>query len=173
VFVSDKAPLSAQNADFYSAWSWDLLQRRCLREARRILARREDAEEAAQEALMRAWRQRDRCQQPAARTAWVAQIARNEALRVLARQRGRAELSNDDVYGVQPLQGSWEEQTIERLFLTQALEVLAPADRSLFLLRYKGDVSHASLAAALCLPEATVRVRLYRIRRRLREGMGD
>ena len=74
-------------------WRWDELRSRCLRETGQILRRREDAEEAAQDALLRAWRQRHQCQALGDPEPWVAQIARNEALRTLDKRRRREDRS--------------------------------------------------------------------------------
>src|SRR3954464_11149621 len=68
-------------------WDWADLRRRSRAEALRVLGDPYTADEAAQEAMTRAWRQRHRCRTPGRPTAWVAQIARNEALRVRAGER--------------------------------------------------------------------------------------
>ena len=44
----------------WDSWDWNALSTSCLREARRLLDSEQDAEEAAQEALLRAWRGRER-----------------------------------------------------------------------------------------------------------------
>src|SRR3954471_15304189 len=64
---------------------WLALRQYCLGEALRVLRDREDAEEAAQEALLRAWRHR-RSRRSGSWRPWVRAIARNEALRVAARR---------------------------------------------------------------------------------------
>ncbi len=67
-------------------WNWDLVRAQCLRETERILGRSGTAEDAAQEAAVRAWRRRDSCLTPERPQPWVATIARNEALRIADRQ---------------------------------------------------------------------------------------
>src|SRR6266576_6464918 len=66
-------------------WNWSELRNRCVREARRVLEDPHHAEDAAQEALARAWRKRDTCRSAESRVPWVLQITRNEALRMRAR----------------------------------------------------------------------------------------
>lgn len=68
-------------------WNWTDVRALCLREARRVLGPSSAAGDAAQEAAIRAWRQRERCQTPARPDAWLAAIARHEALRLLAERR--------------------------------------------------------------------------------------
>src|SRR5205085_7688387 len=70
-------------------WQWELSRQRCMREAWRILRNRDDAEEAVQEALARAWRKRAACRTPWAPLPWLLQITRNEAMRFAARRRRR------------------------------------------------------------------------------------
>src|SRR5436309_11951235 len=69
-------------------WDWPLIRKRCAAEAFRILRRDHDADEAVQEALVRAWRGRASCRTPEAPLPWCLQITRNEALRLIGRRRG-------------------------------------------------------------------------------------
>src|SRR5437868_3423639 len=68
------------------AGDWTSARSRCLREARRVLRDPHDAEEAVQEALVRAWRRRESCQSRDEPLPWLLQITRNESLRLLARR---------------------------------------------------------------------------------------
>ena len=56
----------------------------------RILGSFEDAEDALQEALVRAWRQLSSLKSPAALRAWLYRIATNVALNMLAARKARA-----------------------------------------------------------------------------------
>lgn len=158
-----------------SPWPWEHLHERCLRETSRILRRREDAEEAAQEALLRAWRLRHHCRHPDTRAAWVVKIARNEAFRVQARRCRRVEQPAAPGMPWQDALSprSFEEETLARLAWEDAIGRLDPRERALVILRYAGDITQASLAEALGLPESTVRVRLHRIRNRLGQVIGS
>src|SRR5687768_901421 len=68
-------------------WDWSDLRLRCLTETRRVLGHGGAAEDATQEALIRAWRQRDSCQDPRRPGPWISTIARREALRLASRHR--------------------------------------------------------------------------------------
>ena len=59
---------------------------------------------------------------------------------------------------------------LSRLATRQALSVLAPDERALVHLRYRHDLTQAEVARRLDLPEGTVKVRLHRIRKRLRNA---
>jgi RNA polymerase sigma-70 factor (ECF subfamily) len=131
------------------------------------------AEDAAQEALARAWVKWDRCREEERRTAWLGAIARNEALRLRAREHGRKEvpLEEDDGPGVPP--GEPEAAVTDRLEVRRAVGHLKEVDQELVRLRYFEDLPHAEVAEHMGMTEATVRVRLHRLRRNLERELGD
>jgi len=147
-------------------WNWTDLRWRCRAEALRVLRDPEAADDAAQEAVARAWRQRGSCHNPAAPGPWVAQIARNEALRLWQREQRRQARSGEveeEPASAEPL----EDEMIRRVSVHQALESLTDEERQLVKLRYESDLAHPAIAKELGLPEGTVKVRLHRIRKRL------
>lgn len=153
-------------------WNWPLLRTRCQREARRLLRNPDDAEEAAQEALTRAWRKRDTCRTPRTPVPWVIQITRNEAFRLMGRRR--EELS------AQPGRDEGEsagapsaEELVARADLRRAVSRLPTDERVVLYLRYEEDLKQKRIAELLDIPEGTVKVRLYRARERLRVHLTD
>jgi RNA polymerase sigma-70 factor (ECF subfamily) len=147
-------------------WDWAGLRSRCFREAVRVLPRA-DAEEAVQEALVRAWLRRDACRSPEAPLPWLLEITRNEARRLHGRQARRATRELDDATTPAPEQDELT-GTADRVSVEQALDTLAAADRQLLRLRYADDLTQSEVARRLGVPESTVKVRLHRARRRLR-----
>ncbi len=150
-------------------WDWSLISRRCTLEALRMLRARHDAEEVAQEALVRAWRSRRSCRTPEAPLQWCLQITRNEALRVIGRRRAmRNGESFESVENVADSVLTAEgERTLTRVDVGRALRALSVDERRLIALRYAFDYSHPQIAAELEIPDATARVRLHRARKRL------
>ena len=151
-------------------WDGQVARSRCLREARRLLRDREDAEEAVQEALARAWRRRGSCASPEAPLGWMLQITRNEAWRILDRQTRRT--FNEAAAANERADASEEpiETLVSSVATRQALACLRPDERILIDLRYRHDLSQSEVARALDLPEGTVKVRLHRIRKRLKDA---
>jgi RNA polymerase sigma-70 factor (ECF subfamily) len=145
----------------------------CLRETRRVLDSEQDAEEAAQDALLRAWRKRASQTRIGAETPWVRQIARNEALRLVARRARARDLYTDA--SDELLEGVPAAQDVsllaEIIDLREAIAELAPRDALLLRLRYEGDLTQPRLARLAGMPEGTVKIRLHRIRGRLRERL--
>jgi RNA polymerase sigma-70 factor, ECF subfamily len=129
---------------------------------------RAEAEEAVQEALIRAWTRRSACRTPEAPLPWLLEITRNEARRLLERSR-RARRAQMEAEPAEPeleddaLRGATTRVTVE-----EALARLADADRRVLRLRYADDLTQAEVARRLGVPEGTVKVRLHRARRRLR-----
>jgi RNA polymerase sigma-70 factor (ECF subfamily) len=130
---------------------------------------RVDAEEAVQEALVRAWLRRDACRSPEAPLPWMLEITRNEARRLLGRQARRASRELFDELTPSPEHQDGElSGTAVRVTVEQALGTLAEADQRMLRLRYADDLTQGEVARRLGVPEGTVKVRLHRARRRLR-----
>lgn len=129
-----------------------------------------EAEEAVQEALVRAWQRRHACRAPEAPLPWIIQITRNESRRLLERRSRRMgrelvahtpqEPETDDA----ELAGATTRVTVE-----QAMSGLDDTDRRVLHLRYDEDLTQSEVARRLGMPEGTVKVRLHRARLRLRE----
>jgi RNA polymerase sigma-70 factor (ECF subfamily) len=146
---------------------WLRLRECCFQEALRVLRHREDAEEAAQEALLRAWRHRG-SRRSEAWLPWVRTIARNEALRVGERRR---RFSAREVHAAEPpdVQAPLEvDGIVDALSLRSLLGPLRQDERELLRLRYEDDLTNPEIARRLGMPEGTVKVRLHRLRSRLR-----
>jgi RNA polymerase sigma-70 factor (ECF subfamily) len=58
-----------------------------------------------------------------------------------------------------------------RIDISRTLKDLAPNERLLIALRYGYDWSNAEIADTLEIPEATARVRLHRLHKRLRAAL--
>jgi RNA polymerase sigma-70 factor (ECF subfamily) len=148
-------------------WDWSMIRKRCVIEAMRILRRQQDADEAVQEALARAWRSRASCRTPDAPLPWCLQITRNEAFRVIRRRQAQACDPLDEI-AVEDARARREQpRTLIRIDVSRALGTLEPHERHLIALRYMCDYSHAEIAEQFDIPEATARVRLHRARKRL------
>lgn len=157
----------------WDSWDWTALSTSCLQEARRLLDSEQDAEEAAQDALLRAWRRREHQRERGAELWWVRRIARNEALRRLARRARARDLYTEApvelLDGVPAAQDC--SQLAEIIDLREAISELAPGDALLLRLRYERDLTQPRLARLAGMPEGTVKIRLHRIRGRLRERL--
>jgi RNA polymerase sigma-70 factor (ECF subfamily) len=126
-----------------------------------------EAEDIAQDALLRAWRRRSTLRDGTRRNQWLATIVRNEAFRQHARVRP------DPIATIESQEGADDERvvaTVEGADLHAALRRLPEKDRRLLLLRYDEDLTQAAIASRLGIPEGTVKVRLHRARDKLRRA---
>jgi len=157
------------NASSAVAWDWAGLRTRCFREAVRVLPRA-DAEEAVQEALVRAWLRQDACRSPEAPLPWLLEITRNEARRLLGRQARRSSL---ELFDAASREDDELVGTADRVTVEQALRTLGDGDQRVLRLRYAEDLTQVEVARRLGVPEGTVKVRLHRARRRLRSLLAE
>jgi len=128
-----------------------------------------EAEDIAQDALLRAWRRRSTLRDSGSRNQWLGTIVRNEAF------RQRARIRPDPVATIETFEGAEDERvvaTVERADLHAALKRLDENDRELLALRYGEDLTQAAIARRLGIPEGTVKVRLHRVRAKLRRAIG-
>ena len=152
-----------------TSWDWAELRSFCFSQALLVVGNRESADEAAQEAIMRAWRHRDSCRQPERPLAWLRQIAHNEAVRVATRRPKEVLV---DEPPAAPDRRTYDNDLLEdRLLFRAILGTLSEADQELTLLRYYEDLTCATLADHFGLSETAVKVRLHRIRQTIKQRM--
>ena len=151
-----------------TSWDWGELRRFCFARALRVVSSPEAADEAAQEAILRAWRHRHRCREPDRPHGWLGRIAHNEALRVVGRRPNEVLAAEPFPYETR---SDTDGELEDRLLVSDALASLSESDQELARLRYYEDLTCATLAEHFGLSEATVKVRLHRLRHRLRTRM--
>jgi len=153
------------------------------RTARSILKSDAETEDALQDAYLRAWRALASFRADAKLSTWLVRIVINEALGRM-RRRGALVIPLDTATDpADPASEAWMEDDpdreperiamraeLRRLMETR-IDLLPDAYRSVFVLRAVEELSVEEVAAALDLPQATVRTRFFRARGLLREGL--
>jgi RNA polymerase sigma-70 factor, ECF subfamily len=141
--------------------------------ARWLLRGRADAEDVAQDAMLRAFRFFSGFHGGDAR-AWVLQIVRNTCYSWLEKNRP-LELSTEFDEGLYPQSGADPETLAiagdNRERLTRALEDLPPRFREVLVLRELEGCSYKEIAAVTSVPIGTVMSTLARARQRLQRAL--
>jgi RNA polymerase sigma factor (sigma-70 family) len=133
-----------------------------------------DAEEAAQDGFIAAYRALGRFRTGAPFRPWLLRIVANAARNQRRSSRRRAELSARWAEGLRtsdaaPSPEAEAEAAEERRALLRAVASLEVADRDVIACRYFLDLSVTETAAVLDCAEGTVKSRLSRALERLRE----
>jgi RNA polymerase sigma-70 factor (ECF subfamily) len=160
----------------------ELLRRhnqRLFRTARAILRDDAEAEDAVQEAYMKAIRAIGTFRAEAKLSTWLTRIAANEALERLRRRKRAEVLPLEPDVEPTPQADAPQPDTPEQLamraearrIVERRIDGLPEAFRTVFVLRMVEEMTVEETAAALGVPEATVRTRLFRARSLLRESL--
>lgn len=146
---------------------------RAFRTAVLICGNPADAEEAVQDAFLRAWRFRDALPSDDRRDAWLYRVLVNACYSKLRKEvpiRDRERDRIDDESGVIATSAS-PELEMERAATAEALQStlrdLPDALRVVVILRYFADLSEREIAIAIRRRPGTVKSRLHEARRRL------
>jgi RNA polymerase sigma-70 factor, ECF subfamily len=147
--------------------------RSLFRTARAILRDDAAAEDALQEAWLRAYKAMDTFRGEAKLRTWLVRIVVNEALArrrkdqrrlPVAQETEQAILKQDEPEGL-------AQRSELRRRLVAKIRLLPDPFRAVFMLRAVEELSVHETAAALHIPESTVRTRFFRARSHLREAL--
>ena len=141
---------------------------RCARVAVRIVGNREDAEEALQDAFLRAFNALGDYEERERFSAWLTRIVVNQCRTVLARARRREAVFVDvdprelDLTASPVTDGDvWPE-------LDQALALLPRDQREAIVLRYSDDLTYEEMSRITGAGESALKMRVQRAFARLR-----
>ena len=129
-----------------------------------LLGERRDAEDAVQQAALRAWERRDQFDEQRPFKAWWYAILRNHCLDELRRKRRAPIAVSADDAG---LSSPADESALDRHALAVAMEKLPEVQREVLQLRYFGELTYDELAQVLDIPKGTVMSRLHLARKAL------
>jgi RNA polymerase sigma-70 factor (ECF subfamily) len=150
---------------------------RCLRVAIHVLGSREDAEDAVQEAFLRAYRSLGTYEERDKFGGWLTRILVNQCRTALAK-RAR------DARDVPVADWDWattpdavEEHPADRAALREelqrALAALEPAQREAVVLKFADDMTYDEISAVTGASVSALKMRVQRACRRLRALLGE
>jgi RNA polymerase sigma factor (sigma-70 family) len=145
--------------------------------AYRILNSREDAEEAAQDAFVRAFNGLQNFNREAKFTTWFYRVVMNAALTIQQKKK----LATEDIDNIHTnslvLRGGDYADTMKRkeqqYYIKEALKLLSPDDVTMITLFYLKEQSLEEIADIVGIETNTVKVKLHRARKRLADVMQD
>lgn len=147
-------------------------QERAYRIALRMLGRPEAAEEAAQDAFVRAWISLGRFRGDSLFSTWLHRIVVNASLDAIATRRGDAPLSEEQV-DVREDPARMAELHARVEAVKAAILRLTPDQRAALVLRELEGLSYEEIAAVLEISLPAVKGRIHRARLELLERLDE
>jgi RNA polymerase sigma-70 factor (ECF subfamily) len=157
--------------------------RRLFRIARSVLRNDAMAEDAVQEAYIKAFTQLDRYEPSGRFGPWLGKVTVNEALMLKRGARTRIDALSLDSVGEAELRRAdsmWRSPAADpvdsiqaRQLLELAIDALPDAFRTVFMLRVVEQLSISEVAEYLSLNESTVKTRLHRAQRALHSHLAE
>jgi RNA polymerase sigma-70 factor (ECF subfamily) len=149
--------------------------------ALRMLHNREDAEEAAQETFLLAWRNIRSFRRDAKFSTWLCRIAINHCLtRIQQRQRGFHQILPEENETPCPSGFQIAETQTESLLrgerqrrILDAMARLSPDQRAVIELKFFQEMTFEEIGAALNIPLSTIKSRLYSGLTELKAKLGN
>lgn len=138
----------------------------------RIVLCREDAEELTQDVFLKAYDKLDTWKGDCRFSTWLYRIAYNTAVSATRKRRAVYSVFSEDVLAQVPddsvdalLDKEDNEQLMQKI--EAAFDVLPPEDRALMSLYYLDELSVGEVASILQLTPENVKVRLFRVRKKI------
>lgn len=145
---------------------------RVYRLALRLCGNEADADEAAQEAFLAAWRGLPNFRGESRFSTWLYQLVNHAAIDLLRREKRRVvagDINEVDTPDTAPSPQQQAERNEQRQAVRRAVLALPPEQRQVVVLRFMEELSYEEIGAALHLPTGTVKSRLNRAKTALRE----
>ena len=133
-----------------------------------------DADEAAQEAFVAAWRALPTFRGDAKFSTWLYRLTTNAAIDVMRREKRHQTVGDGEMMELADDAASPQE-TVERTeqqeAVQTALATLSEEYREVLLLRYMEELDYAEIAEVLQLPSGTVKSRINRAKAALKNAL--
>jgi RNA polymerase sigma-70 factor (ECF subfamily) len=142
--------------------------------AMRYAGHREDAEEIAQDAFIKAYRSLASFQGQSKFSTWLYSIVYTTAMTFLRKKRVDTDSIDDErtFIQVESQASAYDTNNAENksrsFYLNQAISQLLPDDAAIITMFYKGEQSLEEIGTALGIETNTVKVKLFRARQRLK-----
>jgi RNA polymerase sigma-70 factor (ECF subfamily) len=147
-------------------------RQRVYRVARRMLGNHQDADEAAQQAFIRAWKSRGRFRGDSSLSTWLTRIVLNVAKSIRSSRRPEEELDGSEQLG-DPAESA--DETIRRRQIRgrvrKAVHRLPPRQREVVTLKVFSEMTYKEVAEVMGLSEGSIKAHLHQAVTNLRRAM--
>ncbi len=142
---------------------------------RRLVVLHSDAQDATQEAFIRAFRSLSSLNDDKALRGWLFRIATNEALRLIESRRQDTVSIDDDETGANLAfaDNYVDYSDLEAVRLQKAILSLPPKQQLAFNMRYYDELPFAEIASALDSTEAAVKMNFHLAKEKIIEYMNN
>ena len=133
-----------------------------------------DADEAAQEAFVAAWRALPNFRGDAKFSTWLYRLTTNAAIDVMRREKRHQTVGDGEMMELADDADSPQEmveRTEQQEAVQKALAILSEEYREVLLLRYMEELDYAEIAEVLQLPSGTVKSRINRAKAALKAAL--
>ncbi|MGH7530845.1 MAG: RNA polymerase sigma factor [Gemmatimonadales bacterium] len=151
----------------------DKYRDRYARYAARMLGSVDAAEDAVQDAFVRAYDQLAQCQEPDKFAGWFFLILRNRCYAEQRKAKERVPLEAADAVAAADRTDGKVENAERRRALQHALLALTPEQREVFVLKHVEELSYGEIAERLGTSVPSLKMRMHRAYDRLRELLTD
>jgi RNA polymerase sigma factor (sigma-70 family) len=151
----------------------DRYRDRYARYAARMLGSADAAEDAVQDAFVRAYDQLAQCKDPDKFVGWFFLILRNRCFAEQRRNRTSAPLEAADAVAAVDRADGGAELAEQRRALQHALLELTPDQREVFVLKHVEGLSYGEIAERLSTSVPSLKMRMHRAYDRLREQLRE
>ena len=131
-----------------------------------ILRNKEDAKDALQEAIYLAYKEQDTLKEKCAFKAWITKIVINESYKIYNRRKRFIDISESDNLCFQSADN-------DDLHFFDIISHLKKSDKTIIILRFYNDCSIEEISNLLKMPLSTVKSRLYRALKKIKNEMED
>lgn len=139
--------------------------------ARRLIADADLVKDVVQDVFLRVWRTRSYNPALGPVSHWLAVVTRHIAVDHLRRAKPRDRFVPLDLHP--PSAHATEDVTLLRADLARALRTIRPEEREILVLAYLSGLTLQEISERLQIPLGTVKTRLHRGLRRLRQQLAD
>jgi RNA polymerase sigma-70 factor (ECF subfamily) len=141
--------------------------------ARRMLRDESAAEDVTQDVFVKIWQKAlDYMQSKGSVSTWVMTIAHHSAIDAI-RRRGSHETVVLEEGELERYADEHNDDRLEQVTVSRALEALEPAERGLIELAYFEGLSHSQLASRTGIPLGTIKSRLRLGLQKLKDALGE